>query len=84
MTTKIKKLYIVVVHNPTGSLRDDRSHSCWTGTNKRKLIEHAFAMKTKWEANGKYGPYEIVLGEIYERAIQPVMYKIEKYILDDQ
>lgn len=83
MTKKIEKLYIVVVHNPKGSLRDDRSHSCWTGTDKKALIEQACIMKRKWEASGKYGPYEIVVGEITEKVVFPSVYRIEKYILWD-
>lgn len=75
-----EKLYVAIVYNPTGSLRDDKSHSCFTGNTKKNVIEQAFKAKFRWERNGTYGPYDIVVGEITEKAIIPVSYRLVKMV----
>ena len=70
---------VVITKNVYVSKRTYGDWSCFVGKTKDEAITEAIKAKNKWEHDhgGAYGPYEVYVGKLNERAFTPVSYKTE-------
>lgn len=73
------KIHVAIVGrlNKLTSGRTDGSYSCFLSNDKNKAIEKALKYSKQWANNG-YPKYDVLVGEVTEKAEEPVSFKLVK------
>lgn len=68
---KSKQLHVAVVYsevNGTHSGRRDGSYACFVDTSANKAAERAVVAANAWTFDKPFGPYEVLVGTLTQRA----------------
>jgi hypothetical protein len=71
-------MWVAVVTNENGpSKRDDGSWACWVGEDRMRVVRTALKWATIWEgkSNCALGPYQVLVGEITQKAVVPINFE---------
>lgn len=73
-------LFVAVVCKAAEN-RSQRTEGDWSSfihSDRKEAISAAMKARAKWEASGKFGPYDILVGELVQQVRVPVTFELTK------